>query len=68
MYVGLTEPTHGKILYKGAVSLSRNMDEYRKNIGTCPQEDRLFPYLTVMSHLVFFGMVSCTGPLYTKIA
>lgn len=36
----------------------QNQDEFRETLGVSFQEDRLFPYLSVMNHLIFYGMVN----------
>lgn len=36
----------------------KNLSQFRKNIGVCLQDDCLFPYMSVLDHLTFFGMVS----------
>lgn len=56
LMTGLTSPTAGSIYYKD-IDVFQNMARFRQNLGMCPQEDRLFPYLSVMDHLLFFGMV-----------
>lgn len=56
--IGLTEPTKGHILLRGRIDLLKNMDEFRKNIGVCPEVDSLFPYMSVIDHLLFFALVS----------
>lgn len=53
----MMKPLSGSIIYKGHVDVFERMDEFRQNLGLCLQEDRLFPYLSVMNHLLFFGMV-----------
>lgn len=54
--VGLTSASAGSIHYKN-IDVLQNMSLFREKLGMCPQEDRLFPYLSVMDHLLFFGMV-----------
>ena len=39
----------------GGHSVSLESDEVRKIIGVCPQELALYPELTAMDNLVFFG-------------
>ena len=42
----------------GGHSVSRESDEVRKIIGVCPQELALYPELTAMDNLVFFGRMA----------
>lgn len=34
--------------------------ELKNNVGFCPQDNLLFPWLTTLDHLIFFGMVCIT--------
>lgn len=54
--IGLTSATAGAIYYE-STNILKDMKQFRRKLGLCSQEDRLFPYLTVIDHLVFFGMV-----------
>ena len=53
---GLFPPTSGTALING-LSVTRNMDMIRQNLGICPQHNVLFEKLTVFEHLVFFAML-----------
>nr|AIN44094.1 ATP-binding cassete sub-family A member 3-like protein [Laodelphax striatellus] len=60
MITGMCSPSSGKIyaadgnvLYK----VFNDMDRFRKNLGLCPQHNLVIPYLTVLEHLTFFGML-----------
>lgn len=51
---GLYEPTSGtSIIYN--YDLITELDEIRKIISVCPQENILYDELTVKEHLLFFG-------------
>ncbi len=54
----MVKPTAGSVIYENKIDVLQKMEEFRYDLGVCPQEDRLFPYLTVIQHLLFFGMVS----------
>ncbi|XP_059646285.1 ABC transporter A family member 1 isoform X5 [Cornus florida] len=54
MLVGLLPPTSGDALVFGKNILT-DMDVIRKGLGVCPQNDILFPELTVKEHLVIFA-------------
>ncbi|KAH7855874.1 hypothetical protein Vadar_029947 [Vaccinium darrowii] len=54
MLVGLLRPSSGDALVLGKNILTE-MDEIRKVLGVCPQNDILFPELTVKEHLEIFA-------------
>ncbi|PIA53512.1 hypothetical protein AQUCO_00900239v1, partial [Aquilegia coerulea] len=54
MLVGLLPPTSGDALVFGK-NITTDMDEIRKGLGVCPQNDILFPELTVKEHLELFA-------------
>ncbi|KAF5176169.1 Abc transporter a family member, partial [Thalictrum thalictroides] len=54
MLVGLLPPTSGDALVFGK-NITTEMDEIRKGLGVCPQNDILFPELTVKEHLELFA-------------
>ncbi|THG00124.1 hypothetical protein TEA_012420 [Camellia sinensis var. sinensis] len=54
MLVGLLSPTSGDALVLGKNILT-DMDEIRKGLGVCPQNDILFSELTVKEHLEIFA-------------
>ncbi|XP_022766656.1 ABC transporter A family member 1 isoform X4 [Durio zibethinus] len=56
MLVGLLPPTSGDALVFGK-SILTDMDEIRKELGVCPQNDILFPELTVREHLEMFAIL-----------
>ncbi|KAJ4969915.1 hypothetical protein NE237_003014 [Protea cynaroides] len=56
MLVGLLPPTSGDALVFGKNILT-DMDEIRKELGVCPQNDILLPELTVKEHLEIFGIL-----------
>ncbi|XP_026811930.1 ATP-binding cassette sub-family A member 3-like isoform X2 [Rhopalosiphum maidis] len=53
---GLFSPTYGTINVNGN-DLFSNIDDFRQNLGLCPQHNLLFSYLTTLDHLIFFGML-----------
>lgn len=53
---GLFSPTYGTINFNGN-DLFSNIDDFRQNLGLCPQHNLLFSYLTTLDHLIFFGML-----------
>lgn len=56
MLVGLIPPTTGDAIVFGK-SILTDMDEIRKVLGVCPQNDILFPELTVREHLEMFAIL-----------
>ncbi len=50
----LTPPTSGDVLYKG-VSIYKQLNSYRKQVGFCPQKPNLNPLLTLNENLLFAG-------------
>lgn len=56
MLVGLLPPTSGDALVFGK-NIITDMDEIRKGLGVCPQNDILFPELTVREHLEIFAVM-----------
>lgn len=53
MLCGLIPPTSGSA-YLNGISLRRDMESVRQNLGICPQFDVLFDHLTVEEHLWFY--------------
>lgn len=51
---GLYEANNGKVIYNNRDML-KNLSDFRKKIGICPQHDVLFPDLTVKEHLELFA-------------
>uniref|UniRef100_A0A8C5LJQ5 ABC transporter domain-containing protein n=1 Tax=Jaculus jaculus TaxID=51337 RepID=A0A8C5LJQ5_JACJA len=60
---GLYLPTSGKI-YVNGYDISTDMAQVRKSLGLCPQDDILFPKLTVAEHLYFYSVIK--GMSYKK--
>ncbi|KAK4797503.1 hypothetical protein SAY86_029829 [Trapa natans] len=56
MLVGLLRPTSGDALVFGK-NINTEMDEIRKSLGVCPQNDILFPELTVREHLEIYAVL-----------
>ncbi|XP_021491365.1 phospholipid-transporting ATPase ABCA3-like [Meriones unguiculatus] len=53
---GFYLPTRGNV-YIGGYDISSDMVQIRKSLGMCPQEDLLFPMLTVSEHLHFYCVI-----------
>uniref|UniRef100_A0AC35U3S8 ABC transporter domain-containing protein n=1 Tax=Rhabditophanes sp. KR3021 TaxID=114890 RepID=A0AC35U3S8_9BILA len=51
---GMHEPTEGTINVYG-MDIRYDLDEIRKSIGFCPQENVLFDYLTIEEHFIFYA-------------
>ncbi|XP_031487931.1 ABC transporter A family member 1 isoform X2 [Nymphaea colorata] len=56
MLVGLLAPTSGDAVVFGK-NIKTDMDQIRKELGVCPQNDVLFPELTVKEHLRMFAIL-----------
>ncbi|GAV57854.1 ABC_tran domain-containing protein/ABC2_membrane_3 domain-containing protein [Cephalotus follicularis] len=56
MLVGLLPPTSGDALVFGK-NIITDMGEIRKGLGVCPQNDILYPELTVREHLELFAIL-----------
>ncbi|KAJ6794817.1 ABC transporter A family member 1 [Iris pallida] len=56
MLVGLHSPTSGDALVFGK-NIITEMDKIRKTLGVCPQNDILFPELTVKEHMEIFAVL-----------
>jgi len=54
MLTGLIEPTSGDVSVFG-LSIRTEMHKIRRRMGWCPQQDILYPTLTVMQHLDLFA-------------
>jgi ATP-binding cassette subfamily A (ABC1) protein 3 len=54
MLTGLLEANSGRAEVRG-IDIFNDMDEFRKNLGICPQHDVLFEFLTVREHLELFS-------------
>ncbi|XP_039276115.1 phospholipid-transporting ATPase ABCA1 [Nilaparvata lugens] len=60
MITGMYSPSSGEIYASDNGELFNvfdNMDRFRKSLGLCPQHNLVIPYLTVLQHLTFFGML-----------
>ena len=53
---GLTSSTEGMVLIDGK-NVRYELEAVRRNLGLCPQENMVFPDLTVFEQILFFGMV-----------
>ncbi|KAJ8958665.1 hypothetical protein NQ318_016390 [Aromia moschata] len=56
MITGMIDVTSGNIKING-IDIKSNMDEIRKTLGLCPQDNLFFTDLTVAEHLQFFAML-----------
>lgn len=56
-YVGVISPTEGKVIINGK-NIAKHLQCIRNNLGLCPQENIVFPDLSVFEQLKFFGLVS----------
>lgn len=54
---GMFPPSSGEVTVQD-YNIFKHMDQFRDSLGLCPQHNLLFPYLSVIQHLIFFGMVS----------
>ena len=54
--IGLYSATGGTAIING-YDINTNIEKIRGSLGLCPQHNMLFPSLTVVEHLRFFGMV-----------
>ena len=53
---GLFSSSGGSATINGH-DIKSSMRKVRQGLGLCPQQNMLFPSLTVLEHLFFFGMV-----------
>ncbi|XP_026677004.1 ATP-binding cassette sub-family A member 3-like [Diaphorina citri] len=49
-------PSAGEVMVQN-YNIFKHMDQFRDSLGLCPQHNLLFPYLSVIQHLIFFGMI-----------
>ena len=56
MLTGLFSPSSGEARING-YNIKTDLTTARDSLGLCPQHNMLFPSLTVLEHLIFFGMV-----------
>nr|QER78485.1 ATP-binding cassette transporter [Diaphorina citri] len=53
---GMFPPSAGEVTVQN-YNIFKHMDQFRDSLGLCPQHNLLFPYLSVIQHLIFFGMI-----------
>uniref|UniRef100_A0A8D8ZYL0 ATP-binding cassette sub-family A member 3 n=1 Tax=Cacopsylla melanoneura TaxID=428564 RepID=A0A8D8ZYL0_9HEMI len=53
---GMFPPSSGEVMVQN-YNIFKHMDQFRDSLGLCPQHNLLFPYLSVIQHLIFFGMI-----------
>ncbi|XP_076395704.1 phospholipid-transporting ATPase ABCA3 isoform X2 [Megachile rotundata] len=53
---GVISPTEGKVLINGK-SIAKHLDVIRNDLGLCPQENMVFPDMSVSEQLEFFGLL-----------
>jgi ATP-binding cassette subfamily A (ABC1) protein 3 len=63
MLTGLIRPSSGDALIWGH-SIRQDMNNIRRTIGVCPQQNVLFNYLTVKEHLELFASLKGVPKLY----
>lgn len=56
MITGMFSPTRGTVTVDGK-NIYDNLYNFRQNLGLCTQHNLYFPKLTVIEHLIFFGML-----------
>lgn len=56
MITGMFSPTRGTVSVDGK-NIYNNLYKFRQNLGLCTQHNLYFPKLTVIEHLIFFGML-----------
>lgn len=52
----MISPTGGTVLINGK-NITKDLDSIMNDLGLCPQDDILFPDLSVFEQLLFFGLV-----------
>ncbi|XP_017755068.1 PREDICTED: ATP-binding cassette sub-family A member 1-like [Eufriesea mexicana] len=53
---GVTSATEGKVLINGK-NITKDLQSIRNDLGLCPQENMVFPDLSVFEQLEFFGLL-----------
>lgn len=53
---GVISPTEGKVIINGK-NIAKHLQCIRNNLGLCPQENIVFPDLSVFEQLKFFGLL-----------
>ena len=61
LLTGLMPPTRGSACAHG-LSVTDDMEAFRRQLGVCPQHDVLWPTLTVTEHLRFFAGLKGVAP------
>jgi ATP-binding cassette subfamily A (ABC1) protein 3 len=61
MLTGLIPPTSGTATVRG-LSMQSDMAKIRKRLGVCAQDDRLFPTISVQTHLEIYCMFKGVDP------
>ncbi|XP_054282929.1 phospholipid-transporting ATPase ABCA1-like [Macrosteles quadrilineatus] len=56
MITGMTAASKGVIMFEGE-NITVNKSKFRENLGLCPQKNLYFSKLTILEHLMFFGML-----------
>ena len=67
LLTGMTPPTAGDACAYG-ISISNDMEAFRRQLGVCPQHDVLWPTLTVTEHLTFFAGLKGVPPADVRAA
>lgn len=65
MITGMFSPTRGTVTVDGK-NIYDNLYNFRQNLGLCTQHNLYFPKLTVIEHLIFFGMLKGRSQLQAK--
>lgn len=66
LLTGTVEPTEGSISVNGQ-ELGENLRDVRRNINVCHQDNLLFPSLSVLQQVKFFGKLKSKGVSSRKI-
>ena len=61
----MLSPSEGAVLINGK-NVNKDLEEIMNDMGLCPQDDILFPDLSVFEQLLFFGMVRIFFVFYEK--
>lgn len=63
---GMFPPSSGEVTVQN-YDIFKHMDQFRDSLGLCPQHNLLFTYLSVMQHLIFFGMIKGLSRKQAKV-
>jgi ABC-type multidrug transport system ATPase subunit len=66
MLTGLIPPTSGSAIVRGR-DMKNDMATIRKTLGVCGQDDRLFPTITVQTHLEMYCLFKGVAPADLKV-